>query len=671
MINIESTMEKIARVYSGKDVDIKFGPNFATDAKHTIYVPPISDQADPWVRFETEVSTYHEMGHIRRYKNKATKRVYDEVRKDLPLHKVFNAIEDVSTDGELLHYPGIKMKQAEFLTKLVDKDIRKRFEDPAVPTLKKILDYTYLRAKEYQLDKNFKVALPQEIKSVWDRVVGDPLAKTIAEERDPEKIRDISQRIFNQIKDLSEQEPQPQNGAGNDGDESEDSEEQDSSGGSSGDGSKSGTKKDNKRDKGSDSKKSGKNSDSKSGSQSDSSDSGDASGDQESESSGSDKSSGSSTNKDGSAGSSDIDTKSSDKRDSDSGSDSKDRKDSAKADQKDKKGQSADSRVKNKQIQAAKDLLKDLSDADSNTTTVNDDVQADVHTYLDKNHVYREATGLKENFYRQNSPDYDVSHYEKEGRILTGYIGAKLRTLLISDRAPRWFRCQRSGRLDVKRLWNDNTDAIYKKKLPARFEDSAVFMVMDNSGSMGGTRIDIATKMMTSLAAELDRLRVPFAAAGFTSASTGNSLNTVGVRTEPSTIQIIKTFDEPYRRTAGRFRPPSISLNTVEFPCIRFGAEQLARRRETKKVLFVFSDGRTESGVCQLDNAMRKAMKDYVKMLIRSEIYVVGFELLNDWLQEIIPTTIHIGHNDLANLPSRFYKELLDILLFKKGMASV
>jgi cobalamin biosynthesis protein CobT len=655
MVNIESTMEKIARIYSGTDITVRFGPTFATDSTSTIWIPPISDQADPWVRFETEVATYHEMGHIRRYKNPKTKKVYASMRNDKALHKVFNAVEDVPTDGELLSYPGIRMKQVEFIRTFVDKEVHDRFADPRSSVLKKILDYTYLRAKEHQLGINLKLTLPAATKAMWDRIVGEKLAKEIASETDPERIGDISKQIFEKVKDLSEQEP-PQNSGG----EGEDNDgESDQEGASSG-GSESGAKKKSDKNKKSDSKKnSSSRSDSQNGQGDDSDDKGDAdaeSGDSNEQTGSGDRSRRPSSD---SADAPEEGGSSGDKgADEDAQPEGNGRSDLSGKDLNDLQKQ-------------ARDVLDELNSNDD-TSTINDDVKKHVHNYLDTNHVYREVPGLQETFYRQSDPMRDVSYYENQGRALTGYIGAKLRTLLISERAQRWFRVQRSGKLDVRRLWVDHSDAVYKKRLESMYEDSAVFMVMDNSGSMDGYKGEVATCLMTSLASELDRLRVPFAAAGYTSERTARAnrncdLNDAGIRTAPSLIQIIKTFDEPYRRTCGRFRWPSTCDITVDFPCVRFGAQMLAQRRETKKVLFVFSDGETATGNDHLNSAMRKAMKEYVLMLLRHGMFVVGFELESRSLRQLIPDTIYISCNNLSDLPARFYKELLDILLFRKG----
>ena len=193
-------------------------------------------------------------------------------------------------------------------------------------------------------------------------------------------------------------------------------------------------------------------------------------------------------------------------------------------------------------------------------------------------------------------------------------------------------------------------------------------MVMDNSGSMSeaaspATKSCVASALMITLAAELDKLRVPFAAAGFTSDDTYSPLNAQGIRTQPAIIQIIKTFDEPYRRVMGRFSWPSNSNLTVELPTIKYGAEQLMLRNETKKIMFILSDGGTYSGHSILDAALRVATKDYVLRLKRAGFYVIGFSIFDKSLAGIVPDTIHIDAKSLGDLPRKLFTELTRILL--------
>jgi nitric oxide reductase activation protein len=133
------------------------------------------------------------------------------------------------------------------------------------------------------------------------------------------------------------------------------------------------------------------------------------------------------------------------------------------------------------------------------------------------------------------------------------------------------------------------------------------------------------------------------------------------IRRSPCRLILMKDFNEPYRVVRHRFAWPKSSSLTAEFPAIRFGAQKLAMRKETKRVLFVLTDGHTETGSAELDVAMRAAMKEYIQRLIKAGMKVVGVGILDDSLAEYIPDFIHVS--DLSVFASQFYTKLSQLIL--------
>ena len=84
-------------------------------------------------------------------------------------------------------------------------------------------------------------------------------------------------------------------------------------------------------------------------------------------------------------------------------------------------------------------------------------------------------------------------------------------------------------------------------------------------------------------------------------------------------------------------------------------------RRETKKILFILTDGQTQTDNYDLDNAMRNATKEYVDRLIRAGVKVVGVGILNTCIADYVTDFIHM--NDLATFPTIFYAKLSKLLL--------
>ena len=139
--------------------------------------------------------------------------------------------------------------------------------------------------------------------------------------------------------------------------------------------------------------------------------------------------------------------------------------------------------------------------------------------------------------------------------------------------------------------------------------------------------------------------------------------STCGVRTKPATTNIIKLFDESFRVVRYRFRQPAIHelRYTMDYPTIRWAAQRLAERTESRKIMFILTDGGTWTDNDVLDRAMVEANKKLVKAMENAGIEVIGFAVQSDAMKAYCPRYISI--NDLNELPTKFYGELSKLLL--------
>jgi cobalamin biosynthesis protein CobT len=181
-----------------------------------------------------------------------------------------------------------------------------------------------------------------------------------------------------------------------------------------------------------------------------------------------------------------------------------------------------------------------------------------------------------------------------------------------------------------------------------------VSLVLDVSGSMNGTKYDTAASILMAIASELDRLRVPFEVLSFNTEQDHSNDN---IRRVPSNIYTVKTFEDPYRKILMNFVWHG-GRNTNELPAIELASQHLALRKETKKVLFVLTDGCTEYG---LDNVTRKALKQYVERIKRAGIKVVGFGICDDAVSHYCPEWIEV--KDLTKFANELYGKLMKYLL--------
>jgi hypothetical protein len=737
MVAIESTMEKIARIYSeSTGVKIIPGITFSTDCKGTITIPPVSDQADEWVRFMIETGVYHEVGHI--LYTDSNKNVKDRV-----LHLIVNFLEDSRIEREMVKkWKGIKKKQIAFYKRLTEENVNKGLSDANTPMLKKIMAVTTARVVEHDHKASIGLVVPKDVEDVWNRAI-QPFMEEIFKIETQDEVNDISKRILEKVKDLIKEEPKQngnksqksdntskdtgsdsqgeasdeddsqkdnQEGSDNTQEEddhevaSDDSKNQDETlDDNSPDNQNEDTQEENKGDAEDESEDNQDDQNSSDGNEEVDRDDREVSNESEDNSAEEDKDNnpGDSEEEQTETGDNKEDSgqqaKNEPSTDADNPEGKEDGSESAEGDQEDSEGsdsekddksgsdssegeesgdQSSDnSEEENKDGSTDEDSedpldeeikkqLEDELNGNEELKTLSEDLIDEINKYADATCTYREDPSVKDIIRERPEVSYwgsNIKHHEQAGRKLTGYMGGRLRTLLISERAPRLQRHLKSGRLDLRKLHNDESENVFQRKTERVYQDSAVSMVIDNSGSMNGPKAEIATNLLVSLAGELDNLRVPFEVVGFTTAGQPSSCYTKGIRTFPIYINVVKRFEELYRRVRYRFVWPDYTHNTVEFPCIRYAAQRLVQRKETKKILFIITDGETESGASDLDSALRRVTKEYIERLTRAGVYVVGFGIKNSHIAGYCKD--HIIVSDLNTFAKELYAKLSQMLL--------
>ena len=662
---METTMEKLARIYANKrEIEAVPGNGFATDGQKIWYVP-MPDSTEPYLMAKTRHGFFHEKDHcvFTDFTDLKAGRISGS------LHSIFNALEDTRIERagaqEWIGQTGIAH---EFLSEFVKRELNARFADQSVPIFKKILDLLYMRVREQELG-DLGLEVPDKVQRLFDEKLKG-LFNRICKCDDQKKMLKLAKMLHRRLKDAEPPKPPEQK---DDSKEDKNDSQEDASSGRAEEGEPQGgesSETDNEADD-SDSQESS------SGDQSQDQESGDGEGQEgsgvgrgdageDSEDEPSDGRGAGSDEKDQDQSSTDDggdDTEQSDQRGSDdqegSGQDSDSSGsvgDQSEANDGDQSG--SDCGAPRDDLQDDRDELAEQVKGNQQESTVNEDVASDVEQEADAQCIYRDANGLQEDIQRYNGNESVVRLYEELGRRMIGRCSSKLKRLFISMKAPKRTRMQRSGRLDLQRVWNDDTDVIFERRQPGIREHSAVSLVIDNSYSMLGQKAEIASALLSVLARELERLQIPFECMGFTTSQmSSGSTESSGVRTEPIRINLIKKFEEPYRKVRKHFQWPDTWCNgTVEFPCVRYAGNRLLRRDETKKILFILSDGESGGG-----HILMAEMQEYIQRLLRSGVKVVGFGIQNGAIAEYVPDTIVI--NDTSTLAGDFFTKLSKILL--------
>ena len=179
---------------------------------------------------------------------------------------------------------------------------------------------------------------------------------------------------------------------------------------------------------------------------------------------------------------------------------------------------------------------------------------------------------------------------------------------IINDRS-REYRGLRRGNLDTRALWKTgvgNSDIFMKKGCPEQFS-SAFYLLIDNSGSMDASAD--GTKLTKYQAARRAAAVIEEAVKGLIPCKIG-LFQAMIFSQSGSKTSCIKTFDDKRSvnncwNSLRQITPDGYNADSIN---IRVAAEQLARRREKKKVLIILSDG-TPSAYSSAESAIQEVKK--------------------------------------------------------------
>ena len=236
---------------------------------------------------------------------------------------------------------------------------------------------------------------------------------------------------------------------------------------------------------------------------------------------------------------------------------------------------------------------------------------------------------------------------------LRGDINVLRRRLLIDllGNPKRWTKRQKKGVLndrDIHRVAFKDED-LFKRKRRKIEVDAAVTLFVDCSGSMNGSKIETAADVAIILSETLHLVGVPFEVLGYTQIGryalgdddvTPVSYSDGYTRVDPLLHYVFKPFERKMcRKTKALIgNIPNILLwENIDGEHLRWAAQRLAARKESKKLMIVISDG------CPVGNARyntREDLKTVCKMIEQSgELNLFGIgvqyakvkEYYRDW----------------------------------------
>jgi len=286
----------------------------------------------------------------------------------------------------------------------------------------------------------------------------------------------------------------------------------------------------------------------------------------------------------------------------------------------------------------------------------------------------------------QGSPEVGFRTYNEarnRARREIGALRAKLYRALCSKRAKRLRVEQEDGprlhEASLHKLVSSRHDTrVFRKTLPGIEVETAVSILVDQSGSMSGSgKIGKARIATTALAETLNSLGIPFEVLGWWTNDLGRpkvtgeerDWHTRFNRCYPQVYYVYKAFNEPFGKVQkSRIGVMDAHNQNCDSEAVAWAADRLATRRERRKILIVMSDGQPCSP--GTDSAVDGGnIRKVVNRCFDMGLEVIGLGILTDAPAYYYPVSVVL--HDISDLATKLVK-ILEALLHKgKRLAKV
>lgn len=272
------------------------------------------------------------------------------------------------------------------------------------------------------------------------------------------------------------------------------------------------------------------------------------------------------------------------------------------------------------------------------TMLANDDPVSNYSHYADRLNKYVKTI--------QYLPEYNkvVREYDKQIRNVVAIIRK-----MLSQNNAGWSKFKMKGQFDVSTTYKkDNYKFFKKKNAPAPTADLVFEILVDNSGSMHGSKAKLAGKALIIFCEALDRLHIPFSVDVFTE---GISAITISLKDYNETYAKTKTNMTLFTQQFDVDKLCTWSGNIDEIN-LQYVSYDLLQRKEADKVLLVISDGAT----C----GSWKTLKQVASNIEKQNVTVLGIGIFDNNVENIYSKHIVLREQkDLEGLGAFLNKYLI------------
>lgn len=250
---------------------------------------------------------------------------------------------------------------------------------------------------------------------------------------------------------------------------------------------------------------------------------------------------------------------------------------------------------------------------------------------------------------------------KREVKRMAGVLSRRLKRKLVVASYTRNEYEKASGRINTKRIARflmTGNERVFKRKSKGKDLKARAVLVIDQSGSMSGSRIHNARLASILFGEFCNSLGIPFEIIGFTTLSRGNKYDTASTadqntytRWDPLQLFHYKGYNEKWNKVGGRIHHMTAHNHNCDGESIKICAQRLmhAAQPDERKIMFVFSDGQPAQTIWKYNDLHARYLKQVMKDIQTAGIEAIGIGIQTDVVKHFYPNWVKIDDpRDLA-----------------------
>lgn len=288
------------------------------------------------------------------------------------------------------------------------------------------------------------------------------------------------------------------------------------------------------------------------------------------------------------------------------------------------------------------------------------------------NYPDRYTVDTSEDVYETLDADVDESSRERFHKDLKSLVPLLRRRMQMEFQAPVkvYSRRQKKGKIDGRSLWKHGmgSEKLFQRRLPRPEVHADLVLLIDISGSMGGSKVYLAAQAAAAFSQVLDLIGVRHEVLAFTTAHRhrrGNLRKGMS-RTEPLHHITVKPINKSFHACSDNFvhlAEGGVGMhNNVDGEAVMWAAQRLCEFQQdgAKKALVVFSDGYPAAHCSGGGATLRGHLETTVKKIEEAGIPVAGVGIHSSAVEHFYPRNVVV--EDLDNLGGDFLTLIREIL---------